>query len=145
MSTGELRAFVATRLGGHSWVVDLVPNYELTIGSDSKADIRIEVPDVKRNHATLRWNGEHILLTCADGSGVEVNGRPIAGTDRVTPGDEIRIGPAIVQVNITLAPTRKGRRSLTHHRVRRARDRRALALDAHRALDLPRDAQVEER
>ena len=31
MSTGELRAFVAARLGGHSWVVDLVPNYELTI------------------------------------------------------------------------------------------------------------------
>ena len=37
------------------------------------------------------------------------------------PGDEIRIGPAMLQVNITLAPSRKGRRSLTHRRVRRAR------------------------
>lgn len=114
MSTGELRAFVAARLGGHSWVVDLVPNYELTIGSDPRADIRIEAPDVKRNHATLRWNGEHVLLSCAEGGSVEVNGRSIAGVDRVPPGDEIRIGPAILQVNITLAPTRKGRRSLTH-------------------------------
>ena len=63
MSTGELRAFVAARLGGHSWVVDLVPNYELTIGSDPSSDIRIETPDVQRQHATLRWNGEQVSLT----------------------------------------------------------------------------------
>jgi len=39
---GELRAFVAARIGGYSWVVDLVPNYELSIGSAPGADVRIE-------------------------------------------------------------------------------------------------------
>jgi DNA-binding NtrC family response regulator len=114
VSTGELRAFVAARLGGHSWVVDLVPNYELMIGSDPASDIRIEINDVRRKHATLRWNGEQVTLTCIDGGNVELSGRQVSGSDRVTPGDEIRIGPAVLQVHITLAPTRKGRRSLTH-------------------------------
>jgi transcriptional regulator of acetoin/glycerol metabolism len=114
-ATGELRAFVAARLGGHSWVVDLVPNYELTIGSDHDADVRIEAPDVARSHATLTWNGAQVVVTASDASAkVEINGQPIDGSGKVTPGDEIRIGPATLQVNITLAPSRKGRRSLTH-------------------------------
>jgi hypothetical protein len=114
--TGELRAFVAARLGGHSWVVDLVPHYELTIGSDSGADIRIDVTEVKKKHATLTWNGEHIVLaTTSEGGRIELNGRTVTSFEHVIPGDEIRIGPATLQVNLTLAPTRKGRRSLTHN------------------------------
>ncbi|HTU61180.1 MAG TPA: FHA domain-containing protein, partial [Polyangiales bacterium] len=48
--------------GGRSWVVDLLPNYELVIGSDAEADIRVDVPDVVPRHATLCWNGEQIEL-----------------------------------------------------------------------------------
>jgi GGDEF domain-containing protein/ribosomal 50S subunit-recycling heat shock protein len=115
-STGELRAFVATRIGGHSWVVDLIPHYELTIGSDGSSDIRVDIPDVKKKHGTLTWNGEQILLTSTgEGGRIELNGQAVAGSERVLPGDEIRIGPAVLQINITLAPTRKGRRSLTHN------------------------------
>jgi transcriptional regulator of acetoin/glycerol metabolism len=106
---------VAARLGGHSWVVDLVPHYELTIGSDARSDIRVDAPDVARKHATLTWDGMQVTVGTADATAkIDVNGRAIAGSDRVLPGDEIAIGPAILQVNITLAPTRKGRRSLTH-------------------------------
>jgi hypothetical protein len=106
---------VAARLGGHSWVVDLVPHYELTIGSDARSDIRVDAPDVARKHATLTWDGTQVTVGVADANAkIDVNGRAIAGSDRVSPGDEIAIGPAILQVNITLAPTRKGRRSLTH-------------------------------
>jgi DNA-binding NtrC family response regulator len=113
--TGELRAFVAARLGGHSWVVDLVPHYELSVGSDPSADIRIDVTDVKKQHARLRWNGEHVMLSAvvADAR-IELNGQAVQSTERVEPGDEIKVGPAILQVNITFAPARKGRRSLTH-------------------------------
>ncbi|HEY2736262.1 MAG TPA: FHA domain-containing protein, partial [Polyangiales bacterium] len=72
---GELRAFVATMLGGRGWVVDLLLNYELAIGSDSEADIRIDVTDVVPKHATLRWNGEQIVLTeFGAEDGVHVNG-----------------------------------------------------------------------
>lgn len=113
--TGELRAFVAVRLGGYSWVVDLLPNYVLGIGSGATADVRIEVPNVSPEQATLTWNGEQLVLEDLGGeAGVEVNGNPTMGSTRVNPGDEIKIGPASLIVNIALAPQTKGRRSLTH-------------------------------
>ena len=115
LPAGELRAFVATMLGGRSWVVDLLPNYELVVGSDSEADIRIDVPDVVAKHATLRWTGDAITLTeFGAEDGVHLNGERITNNAKVNPGDEIDIGPATLVVNITVAPVNKGRRSLTH-------------------------------
>jgi hypothetical protein len=111
----ELRAFVATRLGGHSWVVDLLPNYDLSIGSAADVDVRIGGPEVQPRHATLTWNGEHLWLRDLGAHGhMDVNGEAVRGEQRLDPGDEIRVGPAILVVNVTLAPTRRGRRSLTH-------------------------------
>ncbi len=102
-------------LGGRSWVVDLLRNYELVIGREPDADIRIDVPTISEKHATLQWDGEQIMLTdCKSESGVRVNGERIVGTNRIDPGDEIEIGPASLVVNITVAPVNKGRRSLTH-------------------------------
>jgi DNA-binding NtrC family response regulator len=113
---GELRAFVATMLSGRGWVVDLLPNYELVVGSDPEADIRIDVPDVAPRHATLRWTGDAITLTeFGAEDGVHLNGERITDSCRVSPGDEIDIGPATLVVNFTVAPVNKGRRSLTHH------------------------------
>jgi hypothetical protein len=112
---GELRAFVAARIGGYSWVVDLVPNYELSIGSAPSADVRIELPDVAPKHAILSWNGARVTLKDAGSSGgIFVNGERAALEQSVDPGDEIRVGPAVLVVNITLAPSAHGRRSLTH-------------------------------
>jgi two-component system, NtrC family, response regulator AtoC len=113
---GELRAFVATRLGGLSWVVDLIPNYEISIGRAITSDIRVDSPQVIDRHATLSWTGEQVLLTdLGSAQGVLINGEPVVGTLRVSPGDEIEIGPAALVVNITLAPASKNRRSLTHN------------------------------
>lgn len=112
---GDLRAFVAVRLGGYSWVVDLLQDYLLTVGSGPEADIRIEVPNVSAQQVTLLWNGEQVILNELGGeAGVEINGEPAVGTNRVSPGDEIKVGPASLIVNITLAPQARGRRSLTH-------------------------------
>lgn len=102
-------------LGGHSWVVDLLRNYELVIGRDPDSDIRIEVAGIAPKHATLQWDGEQIVVRdCDSGSGVRVNGEPVVGESRIDPGDAIEIGPAGLVVNITVAPVNKGRRSLTH-------------------------------
>lgn len=114
-SIGDLRAFVAVRLGGYSWVVDLLQDYQLSIGSDPEADIRIDAPHVSPRQASLLWNGEQVILNELGGeAGVEINGAPTVGENRVSPGDEIKIGPASIIVNITLAPQARGRRSLTH-------------------------------
>jgi DNA-binding NtrC family response regulator len=95
--------------------VDLLPNYELTIGSDLDTDIRLDVPEVASKHATLQWSGETITLTeFGAEDGVYLNGEIIAGSRTVRPGDEIDVGPATLVVNITVAPVNKGRRSLTH-------------------------------
>jgi len=103
-------------LGGRSWVVDLLPNYELVVGSDPEADVRIDVSDVVPKHATLTWNGDEIVLReFGAEDGVHLNGERIRESVRVKPGDEIDIGPATLVVNITVAPVNKGRRSLTHH------------------------------
>src|SRR5436309_7816395 len=104
-ATGELRAFVAIRLGGHSWVIDLLPNYELSVGRGAGADVRIDVAEVADRQATLQWNGAQVKLAALTGSNVLLNGRVVAGAELVEPGDEIKVGPAIVQVNITLAPS----------------------------------------
>ncbi len=112
---GELRAFVAARIGGYGWIVDLLPDYDLTIGSAPTADIRIDVPGVAPKHATLRWNGDQIVLREEAGaSGTLVNGQTLAVPGTVQPGDEIKISPATLVVNITVAPSSHGRRSLTH-------------------------------
>ena len=113
---GDLRAFVAVRLGGYSWVVDLLPNYTLTIGSDPNADVRIDVPNVSPQQATLHWTGDKLTLCDLGGeAGIEVNDEPTESEQQVSPGDEIKVGPASLIVNITLAPQARGRRSLTHH------------------------------
>jgi len=95
--------------------VDLLPNYELTIGSDQDSDIRLDVPEVSAKHATLYWNGEQLTLTeFGAEDGVYLNGEIISGGTSIKPGDEIDVGPATLVVNITVAPINKGRRSLTH-------------------------------
>jgi hypothetical protein len=111
--SGELRAFVLARVGGHSWVVDLIPNYELAVGRAADADIHIEGPEVGVKHATLDWSGRDVTVKPRDGR-VEINGEPLDGPLTIAPGDELRIGPATLVVSITVAPVRKGRRSLTH-------------------------------
>src|ERR1700755_2710126 len=102
---GELRAFVATNVGGRGWVVDLLPNYELTIRSNQHSDVRLDVPEVAGKHATLYWNGEQITLTeFGAEDGVYLNGEIISGSTQIKPGDEIDVGPATLIVNITVAP-----------------------------------------
>ncbi|MDH5670594.1 MAG: sigma 54-interacting transcriptional regulator [Myxococcales bacterium] len=95
--------------------MDLVPAYELKIGSDADAEIRVDVSDVAPHHASLTWDGAGLTLSdTVAGAPVEVNGEAVTGANALFPGDEVKIGPATLVVNVALAPTRRGRRSLTH-------------------------------
>jgi len=112
---GELRAFVATRVGGYSWVVDLLPDYDLTIGRSPECDVRVELPDVADKQAVFRWEAGNLKVTnLGTPDRVLINGEPTDGEGVFGPGDEVEIGAATLVVNITLAPDNKGRRSLTH-------------------------------
>lgn len=112
---GELRAFVGVRIGGYGWIVDLLPDFDLTIGSAASADVRIDIPGVAAKHAVLRWSADQITLREEAGaSGTLINGGALSADGVIQPGDEIKISPATLTVNITVAPTSHGRRSLTH-------------------------------
>lgn len=114
-ASGQLRAFVATRVGGYSWVVDLLPDYDLTVGSGAECDVRVELPEMAEKQAILRWTGDALHVTNLGASDrVLINGKPTEGQATFGPGDEVEVGTAALVVNITLAPDNKGRRSLTH-------------------------------
>lgn len=113
---GEIRAFVLIRIDGDSWIVDLLPDYEMTIGSGKEADIRIDDPGVRDKHAAILWNGKQIALRVLPQSGgISVNGAAVSQTAVAKPGDEIRVGKATLLVSIAFAPVNVGRRSLTHN------------------------------
>ncbi|MDD9932713.1 MAG: sigma 54-interacting transcriptional regulator [Myxococcales bacterium] len=86
----------------------------MKVGSAAEADIRVDVDGVRPHHATIAWNGEQVSVTPIDGAPVQLNGEDLSDRTVIDPGDEIRIAPATLVVNVTLAPARMGRRSLTH-------------------------------
>jgi len=112
---GELRAFLLVRHNDQSWVVDLLLNYELTLGSGKEANIVIEDSSIGDQHAALLWTGKDITLRVLNSNdSTFINGDPVTESVIVRPGDEIHIGPATLIVSITVAPVAQGRRSLTH-------------------------------
>lgn len=112
---GELRAFVLVRHNAHSWIVDLLLDYELVLGSGKEANIQIADAAVRDRHAAILWNGRQITLRLLDGSGpVTVNGDPVDQSAVVRPGDEIKVGGAELVVSVAVSPITQGRRSLTH-------------------------------
>ncbi len=112
---GELRAFVLVRHNAYSWIVDLLLDYELVLGSGEEANIQIKDEAVRDRHAAILWNGKQINLRLLDGSGqVAVNGEPVDQSALVRPGDEIKVGSAELVVSVAVSPITQGRRSLTH-------------------------------
>ncbi|MGE0547557.1 MAG: ATP-binding cassette domain-containing protein [Kofleriaceae bacterium] len=64
----------------------------LTIGR-SGTDIVLDQPLVCRHHADLLWEHDHHVLRDRDSeNGTWVNGRPVAGHQRLLPGDVVQIG-----------------------------------------------------
>ena len=113
--TGELRAFVLVRHNAYSWIVDLLFDYELVLGSGEDANIQIKDEAVRARHAAILWNGKQITLRLLEGSGnVAINGESVGQSAVVRPGDEIRVGSAEMVVSVAVSPITQGRRSLTH-------------------------------
>ncbi|MBN1652200.1 MAG: sigma 54-interacting transcriptional regulator [Deltaproteobacteria bacterium] len=112
---GELRAFVLVRHNDQSWIVDLLLDYELTLGSGKEANIVIDDTSIGDQHAAFLWTGREITLRVLNNNdSIFINGEPVTESVIVRPGDEIRVGPATLIVSITVAPIAQGRRSLTH-------------------------------
>ncbi len=73
---------------------------QVIIGSGAEADIIIPVDSVDARHASLTWDGAHLLLAdLGSRGGTFRNGRRLLAPLQVFPGDEIGLGP---EVTLTL-------------------------------------------
>lgn len=70
---------------------------ELTIGSDPRADLTLTGPGVAPQHCRIRVRGEaHVLLDL--GRGTRVNGRPMTEPRTLVEGDQVTVGPHVLEV-----------------------------------------------
>lgn len=109
------RAFVAVRLDGRTWVLDLPEGHEIAIGRDASSTLHVDSPEVAPTHARLLWDGEKLTIREEGGeNSVFVNGKRIERSAELSPGDEISVGPARFIAGFASPPTAAGRRAFTH-------------------------------
>jgi DNA-binding NtrC family response regulator len=114
----ETRTFLVVRLGSDSWVIDVPPGEELTVGRDADSGVRIDSGDVAPVQATLHWDGLRVTLTHHGPGSTFLNGKRLEGSAELKPGDEISVGPAQLVIGVAGPLTTGGRRALTHHEFR---------------------------
>lgn len=114
----ETRAFVAVRLAGNSWVVDL-PRGESTLGSGSGTGVRLETEGIPPKVGVFQWDGDRLVLKPESSDPpLFLNGKKFDHAVELKAGDELSVGGAQLVVGTTMPVTAGGRRALTHHEFR---------------------------
>jgi pSer/pThr/pTyr-binding forkhead associated (FHA) protein len=73
------------------------------IGRAKGCDVRIPSAEVSREHCVLRFEDGFLSVEDLDSfNGTMLNGRRITGTERVCPGDQLRVGPVTFEVDYPL-------------------------------------------
>ncbi|GAB4273738.1 MAG: hypothetical protein Kow0092_29070 [Deferrisomatales bacterium] len=69
----------------------------VVLGRGADAEVRLDNPAVSRRHARLRREGERYILTdLGSTNGTSVNGRTVAGSVLVGPGERIALGKFVL-------------------------------------------------
>jgi DNA-binding NtrC family response regulator/pSer/pThr/pTyr-binding forkhead associated (FHA) protein len=94
--------------GESSRVVPVADGAEVVFGRQSGSQVWIDHDAVSRRHAMVRRRGIQIIVEdLGSRNGTLVNGTPITTPRRLSPGDEITVGPAIAIVATTTAMRRR--------------------------------------
>jgi transcriptional regulator with PAS, ATPase and Fis domain len=89
-------------------VADLGDGQTLVAGRSRRAALRIDDPQVSRQHARFRRRGADVTVEdLRSTNGTWVRGARIRGKQRLDPGDDVRVGPARIVLGVS-APTRGG-------------------------------------
>jgi pSer/pThr/pTyr-binding forkhead associated (FHA) protein len=73
-----------------------------TIGRGTTADVVIPDRAVSRVHASVRVDGQTVVVEDLDSSnGTLVNGEPIVAARRLAPGDVVTVGSTELEVRVT--------------------------------------------
>jgi len=90
-----------------SQVVPLGDGVAVSVGRLPSNTVPIDHEQVSRNHATImRTGGDIVVEDLGSRNGTRVNGVATHGPTRVSPGDEITIGPVTAIVGVTTAVRR---------------------------------------
>ncbi len=77
----------------------VIPSKEVLIGRDEGCYIRMGSPEISRKHCSLRTTPEGIRVAdLGSSNGTWVNDARIVGPTILKPGDYLRVGPALFQV-----------------------------------------------
>jgi DNA-binding NtrC family response regulator len=83
-------------------VVDLHDGIDVIVGRSRDVDVTVESETVSRTHARIVRRGGAILVEdLGSRNGTRVNGALVTGPTRVSPGDEIAVGPLYAIVGVT--------------------------------------------
>ena len=87
-------------------VADLGDGQTLTVGRSRRAPLRIDDAQVSRQHARIRRRGADVTVEdLRSTNGTWVRGTRVRGTQRLEPGDEIRVGPARIVLGVAAPAT----------------------------------------
>lgn len=76
-----------------------ISDREFVVGRNDDADLYLNENGVSRRHAKLYRDGANVVVEdLSSMNGVHLNGTVIKTASALAPGDEIRIGPAVLQV-----------------------------------------------
>jgi DNA-binding NtrC family response regulator len=98
-ATTERWQLVVTAPGAEPRILELVSPVELLFGRAPACHVVVDHDGVSRRHARLaRHDDELVIEDLGSRNGTLVNGKPLAGTRALAPGDTIAIGPVTAVV-----------------------------------------------
>lgn len=92
-------ALLQIQTGAHKGKQLKLPSRPLVIGRGDSADMRIHSGEISREHCRLTADGHNVIVEdLGSSNGTFVNGKPITGSARMTPGDRLTVGPVTFRV-----------------------------------------------
>ena len=104
-TSGSTSAAYLLVTGGVASRVVALPPGSFIVGRSSDADLELSHVEISRHHCRFSWDGEHCAIEDMGSTrGTRVNGALIYGKTPLKPGDEVAIGPAILEFGVGEPP-----------------------------------------
>lgn len=105
MASGWSQAKLVVRQGAQTGTSFPLPPHATEIGRDETADISLQDPEMSRRHVRISWQeGRYILEDLNSTNGTFLNDTRVTATQRLSPGDEIRMGQYVLEFQAQAEP-----------------------------------------
>lgn len=98
VAAGWTGASLLVRQGAHAGASFPLSRTPVILGREEGVGITIHDPEISRRHARISWQeGGHVIEDLGSTNGTMLNGVPIAGPQRLAPGDMIGMGQTLLE------------------------------------------------